>query len=153
MGNDAKQHQEGGSSGLRTDPVGGFDELSSKMTPVEETFVPVAAKASINQMLSASFCKEAASGHRQTIVGEKVGVEDGHGRQPLYEIKKRSSEEHKAIDSAFEDCINKSVQQHLQYKPADQENTANIDQKSTEFNDVSSHFSLSFFIFSTSKLF
>jgi len=135
--NDADQHQ-GRSSGLRTHPFSGYVELCQsprKQTPVEETLVPMAAKAGINQMQSSSFCEEAASGHQQVVVGVKVDVEGGCSMQPLHEIKNQSTEEGKAIESAVKDCIKKPMQQRLQYKPTDQENAANSEQKSTEFNE------------------
>ncbi|CAD6219243.1 unnamed protein product [Miscanthus lutarioriparius] len=123
-GNDAEQHQACRSSGVRTHPFNGYFELCH--SPSKQT--PVAAKAGINQI-------RPSSGHQQAVVWEKIGVEDVHNMQALHEMKNQSSEGQKAIDSAIEDCIKKPMHQRLQYKPADQENAANNEQKSTEFNE------------------
>lgn len=134
-GNDAEQHQAGRSSGLRTQPFDGYFELCH--SPSKQT--PVTAKAGINQM-------RPSSGHQQAVVWEKIGVEAVHNMQPSHEIKNQSSEGRKATDSAIEDSIKKLMQQRLQYKPAGQENAANNEQKSTEFNEVGSRFSPSVFV-------
>ena len=63
-----------------------------KRSPLEDTLVPVAAKA-----------EEAASGHQQVFGGQpKADVEDGHGLQPLGEIRNQSSGQRKDAQSVVE---------------------------------------------------
>ncbi|KAL5658268.1 hypothetical protein ACJX0J_031431, partial [Zea mays] len=130
-GNDAEQHQEDRSSGVRTHPFNGHFKLCH--SPSKQT--PVPGKAGVNQM-------RPSSGHQQAIVWEKIGVEVVHNMQPLNEIKNHSSEGQKAVDSAIEVCVKKPIQQRLQYKPVDQENAANNEhapEQTRQGNDAEHH--------------
>ena len=103
----------------------------SKRSLVGETLVPVAAKA-----------EEAASGHQQVFGGEpKANVEDGHGMQPLGEIRNQSSGQRKDAQSAMEGRSDKSAQLPGQDRLVGLENAAYTEQKKAEFGEVSSYFS------------
>ena len=98
-----------------------------------ETLVPVAAKA-----------EEAASGHQQVFGGQpKADVEDGHGLQPLGEIRNQSSGQRKVAQSAMEGWSNKPARlPGQQHRPASLDNAAYNEQKKVEFSEViSSYFS------------
>ena len=108
----------------------------SKRSLVGETLVPVAAKA-----------EEAASGHQQVFGGEpKADVEDGHGLQPLGEIRNQSSGQRKDAQSAMEGS-NKPARLPGQHMPASLENAAYSEQKKVEFSEVSSYFPLTLIYF------
>ena len=93
--------------------------------------VPVAAKA-----------EEAASGHQQAFGGQpKADVENGHGVQPLGEIRNQSSGQRKDAQSAMEGRSDKSAQLPGQDRLVGLENAAYTEQKKAEFGEVSSYFS------------
>ena len=107
-----------------------------KRSPLEDTLVPVAAKA-----------EEAASGHQHAFGGEpKANVEDGHGMQPLGEIRNQSSGQRKDAQSAMEGS-NKPARLPGQHMPASLENAAYSEQKKVEFSEVSSYFPLTLIYF------
>ena len=88
--------------------------------------------------------EEATSGHQQAFGGEhKADVEDGHGVQPLGEIRNQSSGQRKVAQSAMEGWSNKPARlPGQQHRPASLDNAAYNEQKKVEFSEViSSYFS------------
>lgn len=105
----------------------------SKRSPVEETLVPVAAKAD-----------EVASGHPQAFDGKpKADVEDGHGVQPLGETRNQSSGQRKDSQSAMEGQSDKPTRLPGQHRAASLENADYNEQEEVKFSEVSSYFSAS----------
>ncbi|RLN36261.1 uncharacterized protein C2845_PM03G34860 [Panicum miliaceum] len=127
LSNDAEQ-QECRSPGAGAHLFNGYVKLClspSIRSLGEETLVPVAAKA-----------EEVASGHQQALGGEaKANVEDGHGVQPLGEIRNPSSGQRKDAQSAMEGRSNKPVQLPGQQRSASLENAACNEQKKVEFSE------------------
>ncbi|CAL5088305.1 unnamed protein product [Urochloa decumbens] len=104
----------------------------SSCAPVEETLVPAAAKASISPTQSApSFGKETATEQQQAFGEPK----DGHGMQPLGDIRNQSSGQRKAMESSKEGQTDKSARSPGQHRPAGLENAAYIEQKNVEFSE------------------
>ncbi|CAL5074269.1 unnamed protein product [Urochloa decumbens] len=104
----------------------------SSCAPVEETLVPVAAKAGISPTQSApSFGKETATGQQQAFGEPK----DGHGMQPLGDIRNQSSGQRKAMESSMEGQTDKSARSPSQHRPAGQENAAYNEQKNVELSE------------------
>ncbi|KAK8459806.1 hypothetical protein SEVIR_2G216900v4 [Setaria viridis] len=116
----------------------GYMELClspSKQAPVEETLVPVAAKANNSPMQSAlSFGEAAATGHQRAFGREpKANVVDGHGMQG--DIRNDRSRQRKAMESALEGRTDKPARPPGQHRPAGQENAAYNEQKKVEFSE------------------
>ncbi|CAN6204488.1 unnamed protein product [Urochloa humidicola] len=123
----------------RVHAFNGYMELhlsASKRAPVEQTLVPAAAKADISPIQSApSFGKEMATGQQQPFGEPKANVEDGHGMQPLGEIRNQSSGQRKAMESSMEGQTDKPTPPPGQHRPAGQENAAHNEQKKVEFSE------------------
>lgn len=110
--------------------------LPNKQAPVEETLVPVAAKANNSPMPSAlSFGEAAAAAHQRAFGGEpKANAVDAQGMQG--DIRNQRSGQMKVMESALEGWTVKLAQPPGQHRPAGQENAAYNEQKKVEFSEV-----------------
>ncbi|CAN6217698.1 unnamed protein product [Urochloa humidicola] len=123
---------------VRVHAFNGYMELRlspSKRAPVEETLVPAAANAGISLMQSApSFGKETATGKQQPFGEPKGNVDDGHGMQPLGDIRNQSSSQRKAMEPSMEGWTDKPAQPPGQHRPEGQEDAAHS-QREVEFSE------------------
>ncbi|TVU09562.1 hypothetical protein EJB05_43045 [Eragrostis curvula] len=135
---DAKQQQECKTSGAREQPFSGYAEqcpTPMKQIPVEENLVIAAANGSTRPKRSVSLCHEVAPGHMRAVSGgPKVDVENGHGVQPLHEIKNQSSGQRKIEEPVMGGRMDKPLQP-LRPRLTGLENTAYNEKKRIEFSE------------------